>query len=38
MCIFDGYRPVTGPAAERARTDLDPLHRREYLLRVAGKL
>lgn len=38
VCAFDGYRPVLGRAPERSRTDLDPLHRREYLLRVAGKL
>ncbi|KRF46881.1 translation factor GTPase family protein [Terrabacter sp. Soil810] len=37
-CSFDGYRPVTGRPPVRSRTDLDPLHRREYLLRVAGKL
>ncbi len=38
VCSFEGHRPVSGPPPERARTDLDPLHRREYLLRVAGKL
>jgi ribosomal protection tetracycline resistance protein len=37
-CTFDGYRPVAGRRPSRSRTDLDPLHRREYLLRVAGKL
>ncbi|WP_323097718.1 translation factor GTPase family protein [Intrasporangium sp. YIM S08009] len=36
--VFDGYRPVTGAPPGRSRTDHDPLHRREYLLRVAGKL
>ena len=35
---FDGYRPVAGRPPGRPRTDHDPLHRREYLLRVAGKL
>ncbi|WP_076260549.1 elongation factor G [Intrasporangium flavum] len=35
---FDGYRPVAGAPPSRPRTDHDPLHRREYLLRVAGKL
>lgn len=38
MCTFAGYQPVTGQLPERQRTDFDPLHRREYLLRVAGKL
>lgn len=38
VTAFDGYRPVVGPAPTRSRTDLDPLHRREYLLRLAGKL
>lgn len=38
VCVFEGYRAVTGPPPRRPRTDLDPLHRREYLLRVAGKL
>ncbi|MFC7595567.1 GTP-binding protein [Terrabacter sp. GCM10028922] len=38
VCTFDGYRPVSGPRPARPRTDLDPLHRREYLLRLAGKL
>ncbi|MBC9822362.1 TetM/TetW/TetO/TetS family tetracycline resistance ribosomal protection protein [Terrabacter sp. MAHUQ-38] len=38
VCTFDGYRPVSGPRPSRPRTDLDPLHRREYLLRIAGKL
>src|SRR6478735_3864696 len=37
-CSFDGYRPVAGRPPVRSRTDLDPLHRREYLLRLAGKL
>lgn len=38
VCTFAGYQPVTGEIPERPRTDADPLHRREYLLRVAGKL
>ena len=38
VCSFDGYRRVVGRRPSRPRTDLDPLHRREYLLRVAGKL
>lgn len=35
---FDSYRPVRGPLPERARTDADPLHRAEYLLRVVRKV
>jgi ribosomal protection tetracycline resistance protein len=31
---FDHYQPVTGPVPRRPRTDLDPLNRKEYLLRV----
>lgn len=38
VCVFEGHRPVSGRPPERARTDFDPLHRREYLLRVEGKL
>lgn len=32
------FHPVTGEVPARRRTDHDPLHRREYLLRVAGKI
>jgi len=35
---FDHYRPVRGPAPERARTDLNPLHRKEYLLHVLRRI
>ncbi|NUR71122.1 MAG: TetM/TetW/TetO/TetS family tetracycline resistance ribosomal protection protein, partial [Hamadaea sp.] len=35
---FDHYRPVRGPAPERARTDLNPLHRKEYLLHVLRRV
>jgi ribosomal protection tetracycline resistance protein len=31
---FDSYRPVTGPAPSRPRTDDNPLDRKEYLLHV----
>ena len=31
---FDHYRPIRGPFPSRARTDHNPLARREYLLRV----
>jgi ribosomal protection tetracycline resistance protein len=31
---FDHYQPVSGPVPERPRTDHDPLHRKDYLLRV----
>ncbi|MGW9304365.1 GTP-binding protein [Streptomyces cyaneofuscatus] len=35
---FDGHRPVTGPVPERPRTDHDPLHRKEYLLRTVRRV
>ncbi|WP_405400302.1 GTP-binding protein [Streptomyces microflavus] len=35
---FDGHRPVTGPAPDRPRTDHDPLHRKEYLLRTVRRV
>jgi ribosomal protection tetracycline resistance protein len=38
VCVFEGHRAVSGAPPERPRTDLDPLHRREYLLRVAGRI
>ncbi|HWG13782.1 MAG TPA: GTP-binding protein, partial [Streptosporangiaceae bacterium] len=34
-CVFGHYQLVRGPAPSRPRTDHDPLHRKEYLLRVA---
>jgi ribosomal protection tetracycline resistance protein len=34
---FDHHRPVQGPPPSRPRTDLDPLHRREYLLRLSRR-
>jgi ribosomal protection tetracycline resistance protein len=34
---FDHYRDVAGPPPERARTDLNPLDRREYLLRLSRR-
>jgi ribosomal protection tetracycline resistance protein len=34
---FDRYEPVRGPAPERARTDDNPLDRKEYLLRVVRR-
>ena len=33
-CAFGHYQLVRGPAPSRPRTDHDPLHRKEYLLRV----
>jgi len=36
--VFDHYEPVRGPVPERARTDHDPLHRKEYLLAVRRRL
>ncbi len=38
VSAFERYAPVVGPVPERARTDDNPLNRREYLLRVAGRL
>ncbi|WP_328908498.1 TetM/TetW/TetO/TetS family tetracycline resistance ribosomal protection protein [Streptomyces sp. NBC_00234] len=35
---FAQYRPVVGPAPERPRTDHDPLHRKEYLLRTLRRV
>jgi ribosomal protection tetracycline resistance protein len=34
---FDHYRPMRGPPPSRARTDFNPLDRREYLLRVSRR-
>ena len=38
VSAFERYAPVVGPVPKRARTDDNPLNRREYLLRVAGRL
>ncbi|WP_112247322.1 GTP-binding protein [Kribbella monticola] len=35
---FDRYHPVTGPIPTRARTDHNPLNRREYLLHVLRRV
>ncbi|MFE7338315.1 GTP-binding protein [Streptomyces griseus] len=35
---FADYRPVTGPVPDRPRTDHDPLHRKEYLLRTVRRV
>ncbi|MDT0341231.1 TetM/TetW/TetO/TetS family tetracycline resistance ribosomal protection protein [Streptomyces litchfieldiae] len=35
---FDHYRPVTGPAPARRRTDHNPLDRKEYLLHVVRRV
>ena len=35
---FDHYAPVRGPAPSRPRTDMNPLDRKEYLLRVGRRL
>ncbi|WP_203454519.1 elongation factor G [Jiangella aurantiaca] len=35
---FDRYAPVAGPPPDRPRTDHDPLHRDEYLLRVVRRV
>jgi ribosomal protection tetracycline resistance protein len=34
---FDRYEPVTGESPARPRTDDNPLNRKEYLLRAAGR-
>ena len=35
---FDHYKPVHGPPPVRARTDLNPLNRKEYLLHVLRRV
>ncbi|MEU8679224.1 translation factor GTPase family protein [Streptomyces sp. NPDC048560] len=35
---FALYRPVSGPVPDRPRTDNDPLHRKEYLLRTLRRV
>jgi len=37
-CDFSHYRPVVGAIPARPRTDHDPLHRKEYLLRVVRRV
>ena len=37
-CGFDRYRPVSGPAPIRSRTDANPLNRKEYLLHVVRRV
>jgi ribosomal protection tetracycline resistance protein len=34
---FDSYQPVSGPMPSRARTDHNPLNRKEYLLHVVRR-
>jgi ribosomal protection tetracycline resistance protein len=34
---FDRYEPITGPVPTRPRWDDNPVNRKEYLLRVAGR-
>ena len=36
--MFDHYQDIVGPPPERARTDLNPLDRREYLLRLSRRV
>ena len=36
--VFDHYRPVTGAVPSRARTDHNPLDRKEYLLAVVRRV
>jgi ribosomal protection tetracycline resistance protein len=35
---FAGYEPVSGASPVRQRTTVNPLNRREYLMRLAGRL
>jgi ribosomal protection tetracycline resistance protein len=35
-CTFDSYHAVRGAPPERARADLNPLNREEYLMRILG--
>jgi ribosomal protection tetracycline resistance protein len=35
---FESYRPVQGAIPERARTDRNPLNRKQYLLRLSGRV
>ena len=35
---FDHYQDIVGPPPERARTDLNPLDRKEYLLRLSRRV
>ncbi|MFI9273553.1 tetracycline resistance ribosomal protection protein [Kitasatospora sp. NPDC052896] len=35
---FHSYRPATGPAPSRRRTDTNPLDRKEYMLRAFGRI
>jgi ribosomal protection tetracycline resistance protein len=37
-CAFDSYQPVRGAIPTRPRSDLNPLDRSEYLLRVRGAI
>jgi ribosomal protection tetracycline resistance protein len=37
-CAFDRYQPVRGAIPARPRSDLDPLNRKEYLLRTARRV
>ncbi len=37
-CVFGCYQPVRGVVPSRPRTDLNPLNRKEYLLRVSRRL
>lgn len=37
-CAFDHYRPVSGSIPTRARSDRNPLDRKEYLLRLTRRL
>lgn len=35
---FESYRPIQGAIPDRTRTDRDPLNRKQYLLRLSGRV
>src|SRR5262245_4053772 len=37
-CAFDRYEPISGTYPTRARTDLNPLNRKEYLIHVVRRV
>jgi small GTP-binding protein len=37
-CAFDHYQPVRGATPTRPRSDHNPLNRKEYLLRIKGRV
>ena len=37
-CTFDRYEPISGTFPTRARTDRNPLNRKEYLIHVLRRV